>query len=410
GAAEIQAWYDGHPAAYRSPETVTVEYVEIDASKLPAPAVDEATLRQRYQDEQLRFGEPEERLASHILVQVPEGADAAAKAAARAEAEKLAAEAKAPGADFAALARANSDDNVSAASGGDLGWVTRDMVDEPFADALFAMQPGEVSGPVESEFGWHVIQLREVKAGQTTPFEEVRDQLAQEQEQADRERAFNDLASKLVDQAYKNPTSLAAAAESAGLEVKRAGPIARGAGSRLLANPAVQRGAFSEALVEDGTVSDPIEIAPGHSVLLRVVGHEPERARPLSEVAQQVIAAVRRDRAARAAGEQAAGMVAAIEGGKSLREVGEAAGLQAAELELPRGMPVPTAEAAQAMFAAPAPEEGGKSVGHVALGDGSLLVYAVRKVIPGDPAEASAEQRAALRAQLGQVMGSEDVD
>src|SRR5690606_16707880 len=164
GAAEIQAWYDGHPAAYRSPETVTVEYVEIDASQLPAPPVDEAALRQRYQDEKLRFGEPEERLASHILVQVPEGADAAAKAAAKAEAEKLAAEAKAPGADFAARARANSDDNVSAASGGDLGWVTRDMVDEPFADALFAMQPGEVSGPVESEFGWHVIQLREVKA------------------------------------------------------------------------------------------------------------------------------------------------------------------------------------------------------------------------------------------------------
>ena len=410
GAEEIQAWYDGHADAYRSPERVTVEYVEIRSADLPEPPVDEAALRQRYEAEKVRFGEPEERLASHILVQVPADADAAAQAAAKAEAEKLAAEAAAEGADFAALAREHSDDNVTAAGGGELGWVTEDTVAEPFAEALFAMQPGEVSAPVRTEYGWHVIQLREVKEGSTIPFEQVRDELAREQQQASRERAFNDLASRLVDQVYKNPTSLAPAAQAAGLQVQRIGPVARGAGEGIFSSPAVQRAAFSEALVEDGTVSDPIEIAPGHSVLLRVVGHEPERQRPLSEVAQQVIAAVRRDRAARAAGEQAAGMVAAIEGGKSLREVAEAAGLQAAELELPRGMPVPTAEAAQAMFAAPAPEEGGKSVGHVALGDGSLLVYAVRKVIPGDPAEASAEQRAALRAQLGQVMGSEDVD
>src|SRR5690606_20774677 len=204
----------------------------------------------------------------------------------------------------------HSDDNVTAAAGGDLGWVTEDTVAEPFAEALFAMQPGEVSAPVRTEYGWHVIQLREVKEGSTIPFEQVRDELAQEQQQASRERAFNDLASRLVDQVYKNPTSLAAA-QAAGLQVQRIGPVARGAGEGIFSSPAVQRAAFSEALVEDGTVSDPIEIAPGHSVLLRVVGHEPERQRPLSEVAQQVIAAVRRDRAAKAAGEQAAGMVAA---------------------------------------------------------------------------------------------------
>lgn len=410
-AAGIQAWYDSHAAAYRSPETVTLEYVEIDAGQLPAPEVDEAALRQRYEDEKLRFGEPEQRLASHILVQVPKDADAAAQAAAKAEAEKLAVEAKAPGADFAALARAQSDDNGTAASGGDLGWVSKDMVAEPFADALFAMQPGDVVGPVKTDFGWHVIQLRDVKAGRTTPFEEVRDQLVQEQQQADRERAFNELASKLVDQVYKNPTSLAPAAESAGLEVKRVGPVQRGAGSGIFANAAVQRAAFSEALIEDGTVSDPIEIAPGHSVLLRVVGHEPERQRPLSEVADQVIAAVRHDRAAKAAEKQADDMVAAVRGGKTLKEVADARGVEAAELaELPRGMPVPSPQAAEAIFAAPAPEAGKKSVGKVVLGDGRIVVYAVRKVIPGDPAEATDEQREMLRQQLAQVHGNQDVD
>src|SRR5690606_32883124 len=237
-----------------------------------------------------------------------------------------------------------------------------------------------------------------------------RDQLAQEQEQADRGGAFNDLASKLVDQVYKNPTSLAAAAESAGLEVKRAGPIARGAGSGLFANPAVQRAAFSEALVEDGTVSDPIEIAPGHSVLLRVVGHEPERQRPLAEVADQVIAAVRRDRAAQAAAKQADAIVAEVRGGKSLTEAAAAHGIEAAELgELPRGLPVPSPDAAQAIFAAPAPAEGAKTVDSIVLDDGRTVVFAVRKVVPGDVADADAEQRDSLRRQLAAVHGNQDV-
>ena len=411
GAAEIQAWYDAHATDFRSPETVTVEYVEIRADALPAEEVDEAALRQRYEDEKLRFGEPEQRLASHILVQVPADADAAAQAAARAEAETLAAEAAAPGADFAALARANSDDNGSAASGGDLGWVSREMVADPFAEALFAMQPGETSGPVKTDFGWHVIRLREVDAGRITPFEQVREQLVQEQQQAGRERAFNDLASKLVDQVYKNPTSLAPAAEAAGLEVKRLGPVSRGAGSGIFASQAVQRAAFSEALVEDGTVSDPIELEPGHSVLIRVVGHQPERQQPLSEVATQVIAAVRHDRAARAVASQADAMIAEVREGKPLKDVADARGVEAAEIgELPRGVPVPSPQAAEAMFAAPAPAAGARSLGKVVLDDGRLVVYAVRKVIPGDPAQASEEQRAGLRQQLAQVYGNQDVD
>ena len=411
GAAEIQAWYDSHAAAFRSPETVTLEYVEIDAAKLPPPEIEEAALRQRYDAEKLRFGEPERRLASHVLVEVPKDADAAAQAAAKAEAEKLAASAKAEGADFAAIARADSDDNGTAASGGDLGWVSKDMVPAPFADALFAMQPGEVSAPVKTDAGWHVIQLRDVKPGQVTPFEQVRDQLVQEEQQAARERAYNDIASKLVDQVYKNPNSLSQAAASAGLEVERIGPVQQGTGTGILANQSVQRAAFSEALVEDGTVSDPIEIGPGHSVLIRVVGHEPERQRPLAEVADQVIAAVRHDRAARAAEKQADEMVAAVRGGKVLKEVADARGVEAAEIgELPRGLPVPSPQAAQAIFAAPAPEAGKKSVGKVVLDDGRIVVYAVRKVIPGNADEATAEQRATLRQQLGLVHGNQDVE
>ncbi|HEY0310222.1 MAG TPA: peptidyl-prolyl cis-trans isomerase [Luteimonas sp.] len=412
GAAEIQAWYDAHKAEFRAPETVQFEYVEIDGRNLqPAPAGDEA-LRQRYAAEKLRFSQPEQRLVSHILVEVPADADAAAKAKAKAEAERIAALAKAPGADFAALAREHSDDTGSTGTGGDLGWVTPEgMVPEPFSKALFAMQPGTIAGPVETESGWHVIQLREVKPGAEIPFEEVRAQLAQEQLEADRERMFNEVTGKLVDQVYRNPNSLTSAAASANLPVQRSGTLVRGAGaSGVAGNAAVQRAAFSEALVQDGTVSDPIELGPMHSVLIRVVAHEPERQRPLSEVASQVIAAVRKDRAAKAAEQAAEAMVAAVRGGKPLDEV--AAGRQLAATSvpsLPRGMPMPTAEANEAIFSAPHPAGGKPSAGKVVLDDGRIVVYAVSKVTPGDPAEANEQQRKSLAEQLAGIAGNADV-
>jgi len=262
-AAEIQRWYDTHSNDYRAPETVTLEYVDIDDKTLPpaAPA-DEATLRQRYDEEKSHFVEPEQRLTSHILVKVDANATPAQQNAAKDKATKLAEQAHQPGADFAALARANSDDTGSRASGGDLGWVAKGVMVKPFEDALFAMQAGQVSAPVKSQFGWHVIQLREVKVGKQVPFEEAREQLAREQADSDREHAFNEITGKLVDQVNKNPTSLAPAARLVNLPVQRSAPFARGQATGVLANPAVQRVAFSESMIEDGTVSDPVEVEP----------------------------------------------------------------------------------------------------------------------------------------------------
>lgn len=409
-AAEIQKWYDSHARDFRAPETVTLEYVDIDSAAMPAPATaDDATLRQRYDQEKNKFVEPEQRLASHILIKVDADADAAAQKAAKEKAEKVAALAKAPGADFAALARADSQDSGSKDSGGDLGWITKDMMVKPFEDALFAMQLGQISGPVKSEFGWHVIELREVKAGKQTPFEEVRDQLASEQVDADRERDFNELTGKLVDQVYKNPNSLAPAAKEANLPVQKVGPIARGQGGDIITNPFVERAAFSDTLIQNGTVSDPIEVGPGHSVIIRVTGHQAERQRPLAEVSKQVIDAIRHDRAAKAAAAQADAIVGQVQKGGSLTEIAQARQLMSSEMPgLPRGASVPDAESNKALFELPEPAEGKVSAGKVVLDDGRIVVFAVSKVVPGDPKEATDEQRQTLQAQLTQVDGNSD--
>jgi peptidyl-prolyl cis-trans isomerase D len=410
-AAEIQRWYDAHPADYRAPESVVLEYVDIDGSQMQPPPADDTVLKQRYEQEKARFAEPEQRLASHILVKVDKGADPAAQAAAKARADQLAAQARAPGADFAALARASSDDTGSKEAGGDLGWVGKDVMAKPFEDALFAMQQGDIVGPVKTDFGWHVIPMREIKQGRQTPFEQVREQLAGEQADADRERMFNDLTGKLVDQVYRNPTSLGPAARAANLPVQRSGTLVRGANAGgIFANPAVQRAAFSEALVQDGTVSDPIEIGQNHSVLIRVVDHQPERVLPLAQVSARVIGAVRRDRAGKAAVAAADALLAEVRGGKSFNDAAGARQLAASEVPaLPRGLPMPDAKANEAMFAAPAPKAGKSTLGKVVLDDGSIVVYQVRKVIPGDIKEATTAQRTALQQQLGQVGGNDDV-
>lgn len=407
--AEIQKWYRDHAADYRAPESVSIEYVELNAAAMPAAAVaDEAELRRRYEQEKARFVASEQRRATHILVSVDATADAAAQKAAEQKATQLATQAKQPGADFAALARANSDDPGSKAAGGDLGWVEKGLMAKPFEDALFAMQPNQVSAPVKTEFGYHVIKLGEIKTGQQVPFEQVRDELAREQSEADREKQFNDMAGRLVDLIYKNPTALEPAAREMKLPVQKLGPFPRGGtdATGIAANPAVQRAAFSETLVQDGTVSDPIEIAPNHSVLIRVTQHTPERTLPLAEVRDRVVAAIRADRSRKASAAAADAVLARVAKGETLETVAVAQGLQTNALQgIQRGAPIPTAEANEAIFAVQRPASGKLSTGKVDMPDGSHVVFAVSKAEPGDPNSLPQEQRTQMRGQIAQMKG-----
>jgi len=411
-AADIQKWYDSHAAQFRAPEMVEIEFVEVDASKLPAAAVaDEATLRHRYEQEKNRFVEAEQRLASHILIRVDEKADAATQKAAEEKAKRLAEQAKAPGADFAALARANSEDTGSQATGGDLGWVAKGMMVAPFENALFAMKAGEVSGPVKSEFGWHVIQLREVQTGSQQTFEQVRDQLAHEQAEVDRERTVSDFTSRLVDLTLKNPSSLAPAARDMNLQLQKLGPFARTNAPGIAANPALQRVAFSEEAIQSGQISDPIELSPGHSALIRVVAHTPEQAQPLAKVRDEVIAAVRADRATKGAIKEAQALADRVNKGETLDAIAASRQLPPPQVlpGVPRGAPIPEASVSDAIFAVQPPAAGKVSAGHAVLSNGGIVLFAVSQVTPGDVASLPAEQREMLQQQVAQVGGGDDV-
>ncbi|GAB3103315.1 peptidyl-prolyl cis-trans isomerase [Lysobacter terrae] len=403
--AEIKSWYDAHAAAYRAPETVSLEYVEINGADLQVPAPDEEALRKRYDEEKKQFVEQEQRLTSHILIQVDAKADAAAQKAAEAKARQIYAQAKAPGADFAALARANSDDSGSKSVGGDLGWIMKDGgMPADFEKALFALKPGDVSEPVKSDSGWHIIQLREVKSAQQQDFALVRERLLREESEGARERAFNDLSGKLVDLVLKNPASLEASARELNLPVRTLGPVARNANEGILATPAVKRQAFDETRIQDGTVSDPIEIGPNHSVLLRVTAHTPERAMPLASVRDQVIAAVQADRTRKAAEKEGDALLARLRAGETLAQVAMSKNLPPPNVipNVQRGMPVPDPAVSEAIFAAAAPAAGKPTPGKASAG-GTTVLFTVDKVTPGDIAAMPQAQRDRMRDQLANV-------
>ena len=403
--AQVKAWYDGHKSDFKQPEQVSLEYVEIDGATLPvAAAPDEAALRKRYEAEKSRFMSPEQRVVAHILIAADAGADAATQKKAEEKAAALAKQAR-EGADFAALARANSDDPGSKDAGGELPPFAQDgsMV-KPFEDAAFAMQAGEIRGPVKSDFGYHVLQLKQVNPGTGRSFEEVRGELATEEANSERDRAFNDLAGRLVNETLKNPTALAPAAEAIGLPLQKVGPFSQNAPQGIAMVPAVLRAAFSDTLVQDGTISDPIEISPNHSVVIRVAQHTPEQALPLDKARDAVVLAIRADRQNKAALAAADALVARVQKGESLATVATAEGLRFNELPgLRRGMPMPTAEANEAIFAAGRPAEGKVVAGTVALGDGAYAVFTVNKVNDGVIAEMPAEERATMQQQLTQL-------
>lgn len=407
--SEIQAWYSSHAARYRSPERVAVEYVELNAAAMPVDTVaDEATLRERYESVKARFGTVEQRMASHILVKVDEKATPAQVSAAEAKARGLAAQARQPGADFAAIARASSDDVGSKDAGGDLGAVEKGVFGDEFDKAFFALQPGQVSDPVRLPDGWHVIQFRELVPGSAKPFEAVRAELEAEYLESERERAYNELAGKLVDAVYENPTALSPAAKELGLTVQRTRPFSRESGEGVAALPQVRRAAFEDAQKVDRQVSEPIEIAANHTVVLHVVDHQPVAPLPLASIRDRVVADIQADRLAKASKQAADAILARAQKGESLEALAASIGTTVADLPaIPRQAPSPQlSPLADEAFRLPPPVAGKLSAGLAKVGPNRYVLVAVSKVTDGEVASLDAATRTELKTQLAQMRGA----
>lgn len=405
--ATLRAWHEQNAARYRSEERVAIEYVEVDAASIDVPTVaDEQTLRERYEAQRARFVTPAQREAAHILVAVPADADADADSAARERAAQIAAEARAEGADFAALASARSDDLGSKNDGGYLGPVEEGTFAPAFEEALAGIaEVGGISDPVRTPDGWHVIRLQSFVPGSERGFDEVRAELEAEFQATERERLFSDLSNRLIEAVYKDPTALAPAAESVGLRVQTTGLFGRAGGDGIAAIPAVRAAAFADNQRIERQVSDAIEIGPEQIIILHVIEHEPEVPLPYEQVAERVRADYIADALATASKAQAEALLARAEAGEALDALAADVGRTVATLPgIGRQAPLPPAIVEQA-FRLPAPAEGRPSVGIAQVGPDRHALVAVTAITPGDISKVDASLREMLRGQLAQARG-----
>jgi peptidyl-prolyl cis-trans isomerase D len=404
--AQIETYYKAHLAEYMNPEQVSVKYIEVNSADLPLDIVpSDEDLKKRYADEKQRFVQPEQRLASHILINVPANATPEQQKAALAKAEKIAADAN-PG-DFAKLAEQNSQDLGSKRQGGDLGWLEKGVTDPAFDAALYALQKNQISKPVLSSDGYHVIWLRDLRSGQSKPFEEVRDQLAKEASAAERDRKYNEVAGKMSDNTYQNPSSLEPASVALNLPIKSTPLFSRKGGEGIAANPKVIAAAFGDDVLVQGNNSSLIDLGNNHSLVLHIDKHIPAAARPLAEVRADVQKKILDERVAATEKKQADDALARLRKGEPMPAVATSFGTTVTSLnEATRQSQVSAPLLAKA-FLLPHPAAGKPEFAAVDMQDGGYALLAVDKVQGGDLSKVPPEQRESLRQQIAQAYGSE---
>jgi peptidyl-prolyl cis-trans isomerase D len=295
--AMLKAYYDKNGALFQVPEQARIEYVILDSAAVGAQiSVSDEDIKSYYEQNQKQYAGSEERRASHILIAVKKDASAADKAAAKAKADKLYAQLSANPADFAKLAKADSDDPGSAEHGGDLGYFSAGMMVKPFEDAVFQMKQGQISQPVQSDFGYHIIQLTGVKPAVVKTLDQVKADISKTIKTQLMSKKFAELADVFNNTVYEQGDSLKPVADKLKLKIETASNVTRQPDPALAAaaNPAPYNNAkFLAALFADDVVknkhnTEAVEVAPNTLIAGRIVEYKPQSKRPFEEVQAQV--------------------------------------------------------------------------------------------------------------------------
>ncbi len=290
--ADLEAHYKTNAERFRSVEAADVEYLVLDINSLmPTITLPEQDLRTYYEQNLQRLAGQEQRRASHILITAAKDAPGAERDKARARAQELLAQLRKTPKAFADLARKNSQDPGSASKGGDLDFFARGAMVKPFEDAVFGMKEGEISEVVESEFGFHIIQLTGIKSPKAPSFEAMRPQLEADLRKQQAQRKFAELAETFSNSVYEQADALAPVADKLKLSLKQAKGVTRmptGGVPAELANPKVLQALFSDDAVGKRRNTEAIEVATNTLVSARIAKHYPSVVRPFAEVRDSV--------------------------------------------------------------------------------------------------------------------------
>jgi peptidyl-prolyl cis-trans isomerase D len=382
--AELETYYKANPDKFQSAERADIEYVVLNLAAIQKDIVlPEAELKTYFEQNAARLAGLEERRASHILINADKGAPAAERDAARAKAQALLVEVQKTPAQFAELARKNSQDTGSAAKGGDLDFFGRGAMVKAFEDAAFALKKGETSGVVETEFGFHIIRLTDIKQPEQKSFDSQRAKLEQEVRGQLAQRKFAEVAEQFTNLVYEQSDSLKPAAERLKLDLQTASNLGREpvAGNTAANNPKLLAAVFSQDSIEKKRNTEAVELAPNVLAAARVTSYSPARTLPLDEVK----ARVREQVVAQQAGERARSEgVAKLAEWKTSPDAAKLPAAIVVSREAKQSQPSALVEAALRVSTQTLPAWVG-----VDLGTSGYAVVKVEKVLPRDAANAA---------------------
>ena len=409
--SEIAAHFERHRDAYMAPERLRLRYLEISMDEIAAGIkVDDDELRALFEAERESFVTPEKREVSHILISVPADADSTAEEEARARLAALRSRIEV-GESFEDLARDHSDDGGSTTAGGSLGFIERGVMVPPFEEAAFALAPGELSEPVRSSYGWHLIKVTSVQGSRRATFEEVRDQVLAQYRAREAERIYVEHAETLANVTYEHPESLEAGAQELGLSIRETSPVTRAGESDdpIASQPAVVAAAFSSDVLDEGNNSEPIEFESGRMVVVRAFDHEPPRALALDEARTQIIDTLQAEARRVAVTERGRDVLADLRGGSDADAVAADTGLEWSRFEdVGRAGGELSERLLEVAFRMPRPEAGSARFDGVVDANGDFVIISLARVDDGDVSTLSDEESRslgrALEADIGRTM------
>jgi peptidyl-prolyl cis-trans isomerase D len=315
--ADVDAYYKANQAEFTDPEQLRAEYLVLDIDAVAAGiGVGDAAVAEYYAANAAQFGQPEQRSASHILIAADKAADATVRAAAKAKATELYQTLQKAPERFGELARTHSQDPGSAAQDGSLGSFGRGMMVKPFEDAVFGMKPNEISAPVESDFGYHIIRLDGIEPAKTAPLAEVRAAIVDELRKQQAQKAFAGLAETFSNLVYENAESLQPAAAAAKLAIQQSAWMTAKSAPVPFNHPGLSAALFSPESIKSKQNTEAIEVQPGKLVAARVVEHRPARVRPLAEVSAAIEAKLREEQSTRLLTQQGEATIQALAKGE----------------------------------------------------------------------------------------------
>ena len=318
----VAAYYEANRERFQTPQQVRLAWVELDIEWLKEQIeVSEEDLRSEYESAGQRYREAAERETAHILIEVPDDASDAVEQEALEQIRSLR-ERLEQGADFAELAAKHSDDSGSARLGGDLGYIKRGMMAEPFEQALFSLSgEGDVSEPVRTTYGYHLIKLLDVRERQQKPFAEVKDEILDDLRTRRAENRFYERADVLQNTAYENPDSLEVVADATGLSVQRSEWTSPDTGTGIGSNEAVREAAFSDRVLEQRRNSEVIELGQRRVAVIRVIDHREPRPEPLEDVRAEVRERIESERIEARLREWSESVVGRLKSGERLEQI-----------------------------------------------------------------------------------------